>query len=90
MGAGLGIDAGVGNAKALDGMSVDQVLFDDLGSVLGFDAAIPHGFWIDDDGGTVLALVEAEGLVDADIGQACSFCKLLQLGEDFALSIRCA
>jgi hypothetical protein len=87
MGAGLRVDACVGNAQPLDGTSIDQVLFDDLGSVFGPHAAVPHGFWIDNDSRAMLALVEAERLVDADIRQARSLCKLLQLDEDFALSI---
>jgi hypothetical protein len=90
MWADLRVDARIRNAQSLDWTSVHQVLFDDLGSVLGLHAAIPHGFWIDDDSGAMLALVEAERLVDADIRQACSLCKLLQLDENLALSIRCA
>jgi hypothetical protein len=41
MGAGLRVDACVGNAQPLDRMSVDQVLFDDLGSVFELHAASP-------------------------------------------------
>jgi hypothetical protein len=87
MRAGLGVDAGVGDAETLDGAAVDQVLFDDLGCVFGLDAAVPNGFRVDDDGGAVLALVEAERLVDAHAGKAGSLGELLELREDFALSI---
>jgi hypothetical protein len=87
MGAGFGVDAGVGDAETLDGTAVDEVLLNDLGCVLGLYAAVPDGFRVDDDGGAVLALVEAEGLVDAHAGEAGGLGELLKLVEDFALSI---
>jgi hypothetical protein len=87
MGAGLGVDAGVGDAEALDGAAVDQVLLDDLGCVFGLHTAVPDGLGVDDDGGAVLALVKAERLVDAHAGEAGGLGELLELSEDFALSI---
>jgi hypothetical protein len=90
MRAGFRVDARVGNAQPLDRPPVHQVLFDNLGGILGLNASVPDGFWIDNDSWAMLALIQAQGLVDADIRQACSFCELLQLDEDFALSIRCA
>ena len=87
VGAGLGVDAGVGDAEALDGAAVHQVLFHDLSCVFRLDAAIPDRLRVDDDGGAVLALVEAERLVDAHAGEAGSLGELLELGEYFALSI---
>jgi hypothetical protein len=87
VGAALGIDAIVGNAEALNGAAVGQMLFDDLGGVFRLDSAVPDGLRVDDDGRAVLALVEAERLVDADTGEAGGLGQLLKLREDFALSI---
>jgi hypothetical protein len=63
--AGLGVDALVGETEALDGAAGDEMLFDDGGGIFGLDVAIPDRLGVDDDGGTVLALIEAEGFVDA-------------------------
>jgi hypothetical protein len=87
VGAGLGVDAGVGNAESLDRTAIDQMLFDDLGRIFRLDEAVPDRFWIDNDRGPVLALIEAERLVDAHIGEAGGLGNLLQLRKDFALSI---
>jgi hypothetical protein len=87
MRARLRVNASIRNAQPLDRSSIHQVLLDDLGRILGFYAAIPHGFGIDDNRGPVLALVQAQRFVDADIRQAGSLGKLLQLAKDFALSI---
>ena len=67
VGATLGVEAGVGEAEALDGAVVEEVLGDDLVDVLEVDVAVPDGFGVDDDYGTMLALVEAAGLVGADV-----------------------
>jgi hypothetical protein len=85
--ASLRIDAGVGEAEALDGAAVDQVLFDDLGGVLRLHRAVPDGLGVDNESGAVLALVKAKRLVDSHVGKAGDFGGLLKLGEDFALSI---
>ena len=66
MRAVVGVDAGVGEAEALDGAAVEEVLLDDLFGVAGVGETVPDGFGIDDEDGAVLALVEAAGLVDAD------------------------
>jgi hypothetical protein len=87
VGAGLGVDAGVGAAEALDGAAVDQVLFHDLGRIFRLDAAIPDSLRVDDDRGAVLALIEAERFVDANAGETGGLGELLKLREDFALSI---
>jgi hypothetical protein len=66
MGTVVGVDAGVGKAEAIDGTAVEEVLVDDLLGVAGVGEAVPDGFGIDDEDGTVFALVEAAGLIDAD------------------------
>jgi hypothetical protein len=63
----LGVDAGFGKAQALDGAALDEVLMDDLVDVAGVDVAVPDGLGVDDDDGTVLTLVEAAGLIGADL-----------------------
>ncbi len=73
VGAGFGVEAGIGDTEALDGAAGDEVLRDDLIGVFGFDAAIPDGVGVDDDGGAVLTLVEASGLVDADAAGEAGF-----------------
>jgi hypothetical protein len=65
VGAFLVIQAFVGYAEALDGMAGDKVLRDNGFGVLGLDIPVPHGFRVDHDHGSVLALVQASGLVDA-------------------------
>jgi hypothetical protein len=62
----VGVDAGVGKAKALDGTAVEEVFLNDLFGVVGVGETVPDGFGIDDQDGSVLALVEAAGFVDAD------------------------
>ena len=88
MGAGLGVEAGVGDAEAFDGAAGDEVRGDDFIGVLGFDAAIPDGIGVDDDGGTVLTLVEAAGFVDADpAGEASFASELREAGVERALAV---
>jgi len=65
----LGIEAGIGQAKALDGTTVQEDLLD----VPEVDEAVPDGLGIDHDYGSVLALVEATGLVGADVVLEASF-----------------
>jgi len=64
--AGVGVDAGVGKAEALDRAAVEEVLLDDLFGVAGLGKTVPDGFWVDHQDGAVLALVKAACLVDAD------------------------
>ena len=66
--AGRSVEAGVGDLQALDGLASDDVGMHDLVNVFRCDVAVPDGVGIDDDGGTVLALVEASRLVGADGG----------------------
>ena len=57
--------------------------------IFGLHVSVPDRLWIDDDGGPMLALVEAAGFVDPDgVSQARSLGELLQLRMQFALSIR--
>jgi hypothetical protein len=86
--AGLGIDAFVGKLQALDRASGNQVLLNNFGGVCGLDAAVPDRLRVDNDGGAVLALVQAERFVDADaVGNSGSFGQLLQLGVQFTFAI---
>jgi hypothetical protein len=64
--AGLGVEAFVGEAKAFDRRAANDVRVDDLIDVGFGDVAVPDGFGIHDDGGTVFALVEASGLIGAN------------------------
>jgi hypothetical protein len=63
--AGFGIQAGVGQAKALHGVSANDVGIDNLVDIRFGDMAIPDGLGINDDGGSVLTLIETSGLVGA-------------------------
>jgi hypothetical protein len=73
VGAGFGVQAGIGNAQPLNRAAGDQVLSDDFVGVLGFHPAIPDSIGVHDYGGSVLALVKAAGLVDADAAGEASF-----------------
>jgi len=65
MRAGPGIDARIGQSQPLHGPPVDQVLLHNLRGIPGRHMAVPHSLGIHDHRGPVLALVQAEGLVDA-------------------------
>ena len=67
MRATLSIQTGIGQAQARHRAAIHQVLADDLGDVFDVHEAVPDGLGIDDDGGAMLALVEAAGLVGADL-----------------------
>jgi hypothetical protein len=88
--AALGVDALVGEAQALDGTAADEMLAHDLLGILGLDVAVPDGLGIDDDGGAVLALVEAAGLVDAHAAaEVCGLRGLLQGYMNIASATGC-
>jgi hypothetical protein len=88
VGAGFGVQAGVSDAEALDGAAGDEVLGDDFIGVFGFDAAVPDGIGVDDDGGPVLALVKAARLVDADAASEAGFAsELRKAGMEGALAV---
>lgn len=78
VGAGFGVEAGVGDAETFDGAAGDEVLGDDFVGVFRFDPAIPDGIGVDDDCGAVLALVEAAGFVDADAASQAGFASELR------------
>ncbi len=65
---GGGIEAGVGDLQPLHRFAVEDVRLDDLVDIGQGDMSVPNGFWIDDDGRPVLALIEASGFVGADGG----------------------
>ena len=88
MRAALRVQTCIGNAETFDGTAADEVLADDLPGVFHMHAAVPDSFGIDHDGGTVLALIEAAGLVDAyAAGETGSAGEILQFGVQVALSI---
>ena len=63
----VGIDAGAGKAEAFDGAAVEEVLLHDLFGVAGFGETVPDGVGIDNEDGTVFALIKASRFVDADL-----------------------
>jgi hypothetical protein len=80
----VGVDAGGGEAQALDGVAADEVLLDDFVRVARVREAIPDAFWVDDEDRTVLALIEAAGLVDADaVLQAGGFHSVFERAAQF-------
>jgi len=88
VGAGFGVDAFLGEAEALDGTAGDEMFGDDLGGVFRLHAAVPDGLRVNNDRWSVLALVEAERLVDAHRGaEAGGLGLLLQGGEERADAI---
>lgn len=87
MRTGFGVDAGVGDAETLDGAAVHQMLFDDFGRVFRLHAAVPDRLRVDHNGRPMFALIETKRFVDSDVGQAGSLAQLLELRENFVLSI---
>ena len=84
MRAGLGVEAFFGQAEALDRAAADEVLIDDFGGVFGADVTVPDGLRVDDDGGAVLALVEAAGFVHANaVLEAGGFDGILEGAAEF-------
>ena len=67
VGALLGVEAGVGEAKALDGSAVEKMSGDDFRDIFEMDESVPDGLGIDHNDRAVFALVEAAGLVGADV-----------------------
>ena len=83
-----GVEAVVGDDEALDRVSGDEVFPDDLGHVFDCDAAVPDGFGIDDDRGSVFALLQASGLVNADTdGEACGLHRIFEAGVELAFAV---
>ena len=83
-----GVKAIIGDDKALDGTSGDEVLAHDFGHVFDGDATVPDGLGVYDDGGAVFALVETSGFVGADgAGEAGSPDRVLEGGVEFAFAV---
>lgn len=59
VGADGGVQAIICHEQALYRSAVDDVRLDDFVDIGGGDASVPDRVWVDDDGRTVLALVEA-------------------------------
>jgi hypothetical protein len=88
MRAAFGIDALVCQAKSFDGAAADKMLVDDLLGILWLDMAVPDGFRVDNYGRTMFALVEAAGLVDADLsGEPGGLGEHLELRNQLALAV---
>jgi len=88
MRATLGVNAFIAEAQPFDGPSSDQMLRDDLFRILGLDVAVPNGFRVNHNHRTVLALVQAASLVDANAThKPGSFRKLLELRKQLALAV---
>lgn len=68
MGAAGVVEAFVGDAQVFEDSTLDQGFFHDAGDVRQLHMAVPDPLRIDDDDGTVLALVEAAGVVGAAFG----------------------
>jgi hypothetical protein len=61
-----------------------DVGFNDFPNIGECDVAVPYGVWINDDGGAMLALVEAAGLVGAN---RASDSRLIQQPLELALKV---
>ena len=66
MRAALRVQAGSGEAQALDRAAMQKVFSDDFIHIFELHKAVPDGLGINHDDRAVLALVEAAGLVGAD------------------------
>jgi hypothetical protein len=72
-----GVQAFIGQSKALDWSAADDVGLDDLVDIGLGDVSIPHGLGIDDEVRAVLALIETAGLVGSHFAFEAAFCQLL-------------
>jgi hypothetical protein len=75
--AGGGVQAFIGQSKALDWFASYDVGFDDLLNVSLGDESIPYGLGIDHEIRAVLALIETAGLVGSHFAFEASFCQFL-------------
>jgi len=91
MGTALGVHAGIVQPQPFDRPAANQVLCDDLFSVLRLHVPIPDSLWIHHHRRAMLALVQAARFVDAHraarTGEAGGFRKLLQLRDQFTLAV---
>ena len=80
----FGVDAGVRQAETIDGTAEEEVLLNDLLSVVGVGETVPDGFGIDDQNGAVFALIQAASLIDADaVLEASGFDSILEGSAEF-------
>jgi len=85
----LGIQALARHPKPLNRPTANQVFLHNCDRIFGLHAAVPNRLWIDYDHWTMLALIQAPGLVDPHRRpQPGGPCQLLQLRVQLALSIR--
>ena len=88
MRASLRVDALIGHAQALHGPAPNQVFLHDLFCVSRLDVPVPDRIGINDDVGSMLALVEAERFVDAHAsGESRILGELRKPGVQLALSV---
>jgi hypothetical protein len=88
VGTVLGVEAAVGELKALDRTAVEEMLVDNLRDVFHMDEAVPDGIRIDDHDGAVLALVKAAGFVRADLAlQAGVFNRIFEGAFEFPAAV---
>ncbi len=88
MRAAFGIQAILGHAQALDGAARNEMFGNDDLRVFGADIAVPDPIRVDHNHRTVLALVEASRLINADAaGQPGFPDELLQTRVKLALPI---
>jgi hypothetical protein len=84
----FGVDAFIGQAQPLDRPAAYQVLLHNLRGIGWLNVAIPDGFGINHHCRPVFALIQTKRLIDADCGcETGGLGQLLQLGEEFTLSI---
>jgi hypothetical protein len=62
----LHVELIVWNDEPLDWLAADDVRVDDLVNIRGCDVPVPDSFWINDDRGPKLALIQASCLVRTD------------------------
>lgn len=62
-----GVEAGIREDQAFDGASSNNVGFDDFIDICQGNPAVPYRFGVNDDIGSVLTLIEAAGLVGANL-----------------------
>ena len=80
----VGINAGAGQAQAIDWTSVDEVLLDNLLGIPSMGKTIPNGFGIDNENSGVFALIKAAGFVDPNaMLETSGFDGILQRAAEF-------
>jgi hypothetical protein len=83
----LSVKARVGEEKALDGATVQQVLTDNLRNIFYVDEAVPNGLRIDDHDGAMLALVETALMASLKAPLSFSLPLRAQLGRPASSSL---